>query len=433
MKATFPILQAACGLLAAAVWSSSQATAASPEPQGAAIASSAPGKMKLLSKEVFLRRRDNRPPVNGFVSYASKTQPIVMFCHGWEDYSDAFDDYSVRLSHDNGKTWSAGEVRWQSTSVPEGRIRYAEPNAFLDPDTEKLIVLTGKRLHPKDKLNLDAEPTLVAEVYDAKTGKWSERREIKGPDGRSGETSFGFGIKTSRGRVLFPVQRRALDATGKTIHYRILRQPLEQVLTAIGEYGKGRELTWRFGQPLNIAPELSSRGICEPTLAELRDGRVVAVCRGSNVGMPEKPGYKWLSFSKDDGETWSAPVPLPATGGEPIESGSNGSALFRSIKNGRLYWMGNLALRGERADGNWPRAPLVIVEVQEEHFALKRDTIFAVDDRALHEPARLQLSNFRFYQDRETGDVVIFVTRYSEESDTNWMLADNYRYRVEMP
>jgi hypothetical protein len=34
---------------------------------------------------------------------------------------------------------------------------------------------------------------------------------------------------------------------------------------------------------------------------------------------------------------------VPATGGEPIESGSNGSALFRSIKNGRLYWMGNLA------------------------------------------------------------------------------------------
>ena len=57
--------------------------------------------------------------------------------------------------------------------------------------------------------------------------------------------------------------------------------------------------------------------------------------------------------SRDEGDTWSAPVPLPATGGEPIESGSNGSALFRSIKNGRLYWMGNLALRGEHANGNW--------------------------------------------------------------------------------
>ena len=35
--------------------------------------------------------------------------------------------------------------------------------------------------------------------------------------------------------------------------------------------------------------------------------------------------------------------------------------------------MGNLALRGERADGNRWRSPPVIAEVQEEPFALKRE------------------------------------------------------------
>jgi hypothetical protein len=95
--------------------------------------------------------------------------------------------------------------------------------------------------------------------------------------------------------------------------------------------------------------------------------------------------------------------------------------------------MGNLALRGERAKGNRPRSPLFIAEVQEEPFALKRETIFAVDERTYNDSPGVQLSNFRFYQDRETGDVVIFLTRYGEHSEKEWMLADYYRYRVEMP
>src|SRR5882724_5895402 len=113
--------------------------------------------------------------------------------------------------------------------------------------------------------------------------------------------------------------------------------------------------------------------------------------------------------------------------------GANGSAFIRSIKNQRLYWLGNLALRGERPNGNWPRSPLCLVEVEESPLTLKRETIFAVDERTFNDTARVQMSNFRFYQDRETGDLVIFLTRYGEQSEKEWMLADYYRYRVEMP
>src|SRR5438046_10120195 len=54
--------------------------------------------IKLLSKEVFIRHRNGRPPATGFVTYVSKTKPNIIHCHGWEDYSDRYDDYSVRLS-----------------------------------------------------------------------------------------------------------------------------------------------------------------------------------------------------------------------------------------------------------------------------------------------------------------------------------------------
>ena len=42
------------------------------------------------------------------------------------------------------------------------------------------------------------------------------------------------------------------------------------------------------------------------------------------------------------------------------------------------------------------------------------------------------MSDFRFYQDRRTGDLVVFVTRYAERNARDWMLADYYRYRVEL-
>ena len=221
--------------------------------------------------------------------------------------------------------------------------------------------------------------------------------------------------------------------TGKAVHYKNTWAPVDEAVTVIGEYNSRGGLDWRLGKALNISPEMSSRGLDENAITQLADGRIAAVCRGDNSAFREKPGYKWLSFSSDEGETWSAPVPLPATGGDPIESGANGSALFRSIKNGKLYWMGNLALRGERANDNWPRSPLVVVEVQEEPFALKRDTIFAIDERNYNDSPRVQHSNFRFYQDRETGDLVVFLTRYGEFSEKEWQVADYYRYRVEMP
>ncbi len=115
--------------------------------------------------------------------------------------------------------------------------------------------------------------------------------------------------------------------------------------------------------------------------------------------------------------------------------------LFRSIKNGRLYWIGNLCIEGAwifgvycektlRPYGNFPRTPLVIAEVQENPFSLKRNTITVIDRQQPYEPPQVQLSNFRFYQDRENSDIVLFLTRCSERAAEAWKLADYYRYRI---
>ena len=121
---------------------------------------------------------------------------------------------------------------------------------------------------------------------------------------------------------------------------------------------------------------------------------------------------------------------MPCTEGDPIESSATGSAVFRSIKDGRIYWIGNLCISGERPKGNWPRSPLVIAELAEEPFAIKRETITIIDQRQGADSRRTQLSNFCYYQDRDTGDVVLFMTRYGEADADDWRRANQYRYRI---
>jgi hypothetical protein len=170
----------------------------------------------------------------------------------------------------------------------------------------------------------------------------------------------------------------------------------------------------------------------ENALFELSDGRIVAICRGDNTMFPETPGRKWLSFSDNDGESWLPPVPLPADDGSVPESGSNGSALFRSIKTGKLYWIGNLCLAGQRARGNLPRTSLALIEVQEAPFALRLATMFLIDEKGYNDSPDLELSNFRFYQDRLTGDLVLLMNRYEQHGHDQWWNSDYYRYRIEI-
>jgi hypothetical protein len=388
---------------------------------------------KLLSKELFLRHDRGRPVATGFVTYVSDTQPVLMHCFGREDYSDGYDDYAISLSRDNGRTWSQPTVRWRSEVRSGGRLRYAEPAAYYDQEKQKLIVLIDRTFYPNDQLNVDADYGLELNIYDPQAGFWIEQRALEFPRDRTPAMSFSFPLKTSRGNLLFPGMRKVIGPDGKALHFKNCWAPVDEAVTVIGRWNDHGGIEWQLGQPLTVAPEISSRGLDENAIFELPDGRIAAVCRGDNSMFPDRPGYKWLSFSHDDGRSWSAAVPLPANEGEPLESGANGSALFRSIKNGRLYWMGNLALSGERPRGNFPRSPLVLVEVDDRSMALKRETIYAIDERNFNDSSRVQMSNFRFYQDRENGDLVVFLSRYGEFSEKEWMLADYYRYRIELP
>ena len=386
--------------------------------------------MRRLSKEIFVPTQDGTGVFPGFVTYIHRSKPALMRRFGWVDASDTYDHFHDSFSEDNGATWTKPVLALDSHAVEGWRVRYIENAGFFDVDTGKLITLVSKMFYPDDHIDVEQPREIEINHYDPLAGPPPEPRSFDfGLPGGMG-ISFCFPIKTRTGRIVVPGFKQEIDGDGNVVHHPKSNMVVYEVRMVIGEYQADGTLAWHVGEPLRTTPEQSSRGLSESAPVELEDGRLALLCRGSNAKMNDVPGRKWLSFSEDGGETWAPPRPLTCADGGPIESSATGCACFRSIKNGKIYYIGNLCPQGTHADGNWPRSPLYIAEMQEEPFALKRDTIAMIDERDEDDSRTTQISNFRFYQDRPTGDIVVFATRFGERDSKKWKWADHYRYRV---
>jgi hypothetical protein len=233
---------------------------------------------------------------------------------------------------------------------------------------------------------------------------------------------------TQRGELLAPVQICPLGPDGK------LANPgggftYAEVVVLIGHWDKNNRLSWDVSSPIKGDPARSTRGMNEPTLAELSDGRILAIMRGSNSRRKQKnlPSYKWRSVSADGGRTWSDPQPWTYAGGEPFFSPSSMSQLF-THSSGRIFWIGNIT--PENADGNSPRYPLVISEVDPASLGLVKSSVLELDTRQPEEP-RVDISHFRAQEDYETKQIVLTVPRaLNGYKSTTWT---TYRLKVSEP
>ena len=202
-------------------------------------------------------------------------------------------------------------------------------------------------------------------------------------------------------------------------------------LLLMGRWRPDGRLAWTASQRVVGDPSRTTRGMVEPTLAELEDGRILMVMRGSNDAHTEWPGYRWHVFSADGGATWTTPEPWTYTDGELFYSPSSCSQLI-PWHDGRLFWMGNISATNPR--GNSPRYPLILGEVSLRTGLLIRDSVSIIDDRREGEHERLTLSNFYAREDRETGHLLLHMTRlfataFLPDGKPNWT-ADALLYRI---
>jgi len=337
--------------------------------------------------------------------------------------------YSV----DNGLTWtSLPESPDYDGGLPHGYRRESFP-IFVDHATGRIV-----RVVPSmDTPGLDPnaiEPPVALETYylryrvssdGGRTFPFDEQIVAAGQTPENpfegvyrGKNAIFMGdvgsqlIRTRAGRILVPAQACILGEDGK------LSSPgggftYTDVVILIGTWTENGHLIWETAQRIQGDPARSTRGMIEPTLAEMPDGRILCVMRGSNGGTKDPdcklPSHKWYSVSSDGGYTWTAPQPWTYADGSTFHSPSAMSQLLMH-SSGRCFWVGNIS--PDNCRGNHPRHPLVIGEVDRESLLLIRQTVLQVDDVQPDE-GDVNLSHWWGLEDRPTGDIIIVGARHN--------------------
>jgi hypothetical protein len=355
-----------------------------------------------------------------------------------------------KSSEDNGLTWN--EYKYSPdfhSGLPYG-YRREKVTSVLDHLTGRIVTI----INSLDTPGLDPgviEPPLAQFTYylrytvsedNAKTwlfeepliqeGNYTEQYPFEGI--RIGKNSIYLGdlgcipIVTKKGKILVPAQTTLAGKNGELLN------PgggftYTDVVVLIGTWSNDKRLSWKMSQRVQADPERSTRGMIEPTLLDLKDGRILMVMRGSNGGSLDPqdtlPSYKWYSVSDDGGETWSKPEPWCFEDGTPFFSPSSMSTLFNH-SSGRCFWVGNIS--DTNCQNNSPRWPLVMVEVNTQTLKLIRSSLVTVDTQHQEDLSRgrLDISHVTLLEDRETKEIIVTYPRNTNAYQTTEWITVRY-------
>lgn len=386
--------------------------------------------------------------------------------------SDFANESYERFSDDNGKTWSDWKDVYGTSFEQKANgdeINWNDGCEFYNPVHEHFVSLGMQRIfmgNHKDAYRAHwdkGENSFIDHVFVSIRKQNSEQKknflvkyepgiDFQPEDWRNQEyidknvAYFGISMDIQEnGDILFPIAAslnsccRILgidpDNTFPPYYYRLCKG-------LIIVNGKWNEIEDKyilsFSKPIIISDLKSSRGVGEPIAIKLNSGRIVAVFRGSNaisnswnIRIEEgAPAHKWYCYSDDNGSTFTEPIPWHFDDREVFYSSATYSQFVRSIKNGKLYWIGNIT--GHEAYGDYPRFPLNIAEVDEKIGLLKKETLTVIDT---HDPEKdsdkVQLSNFTIIQDRVTKQIEVYLAKFGQREGFTWW-ADCYRYFIEL-
>ncbi len=355
-------------------------------------------------------------------------------------------------SQDNGRTWGP----WNEPTVEDvynerfNGVAWVVP--WMDPVMGRLLHLGGgneRAFYQSGKVvdvmkkyflvygvSVDGDRSLtVCERVIQKGEPYSQEHPLK--NHWVGKNSAFMGdngsrpIRTRAGRILVPFQYSHPGPDGEYLNpgggYTF-----HDSAVLIGQWRDDLRIDWEVSEIVYGDPARSTRGFIEPTIAEMPDGRILMVLRGSNEKKEELPGYKWYCVSEDGGYRWSEVKPWGYTDGTAFYSPSSMSLLL-SHSSGKTYWLGNICPENPR--GSSPRYPIVIGQVDPKSMMLMRDTVAEIDTKTSEDAVsglgELYLSCFYGYEDRENGDIVVWMTRFFRQNKI--FNGDAYVYRLTVP
>jgi hypothetical protein len=384
-----------------------------------------------IRREVFVAPPHPGIAVEAASYYTRPTGLDLLSIHQLFARSDTVETAFFRYSSDNGRTWSEAAGTPMGETLPHGKRRRVPRACVVDPTTGRLIHFWTEAVLPNDDpLEGLREWLACYSVSDDGGQTWylSEEIIVEGGEYTPAHPMAGVWRERSAvmigdissqpifladGTLLLPVEITPVGSDGRYFNpgggYTYTNVALLR-----GRWdGARRRLLWNLSDIVTIDPAISTRGLDEPTMAVLADGRILLIMRGSNDKRPDVAGRRWVSLSSDAGQTWTKPRPWTYNSGEDFFSPSSASQALRH-SSGRLFWTGNIS--PGNPTGNRPRYPIVIGEIDARTGLLIKASVRTVDDRAPAESALIQLSSPCLREDRETGEIVLNLTRWGEHS-----------------
>jgi hypothetical protein len=412
-KSSIAVLCGAVGLALLASWPADH-TDAAPYVKSKTLAVSSPAQ----GTAVWVR------------NYYTQTQGQEMASlRNYQTSSDSYFDWEVRYSQDNGGTWGAWQALPTPSPAPLPAMHYQNPlPGWVDPVNGLMLQMVNDGTLPTNtpqegysrwqldyRVSNDGGRTFAVDQQVIQAGYTSTNPL---PGVVLGQTAVLIGattctpLRTSQGKVLVPCQ--TTENSGGFLDAHVL----------IGTWS-GTQMQWNLSPAVTVTAAKSTRGLFEPTIAEMPDGRILMVTRASNGGNSGIASYKWYSVSSDGGSTWSTAQPWTYDDGSSFYSPSSCSQLLR-LSNGKYYWLGNIT--PTNASGDLPRYPLVLGEVDPTTLLLEKNSLVTIDTKGAADSTAIQLSNFLAYEDRSTGDIVLNMTRATNVS--NVVNGDSYTYVI---
>ena len=398
--------------------------------------------MKLVSKEILFESPDEVSLIYGNSFYICSEGLKKIQVRSVETKDDLLDSMEVCISDNNGLTWNSPQLRKVMFKEDKGTRRLYEFPGFVDPDTGKLLTLTLEANLPDDiasqglsrfilkyRVSSDGGKTVDYEGQMIQKGNFDSDHPFEqiwiGNNSIMLGDMGGRPIKTSSGKILIPAQMTLSGDNGSFYIPKRSRDYFAAVVL-IAKWTESRMLEFDISNPIILEPEKSTRGSIEPTIIELENGRILMVVRGSNDGNLALPGYKWFCFSQDGGYTWSQLKPWTYEDETKFFSPSSCSQLLKH-SNGNVYWLGNIT--PINPNGNWPRYPFIIGQVNSQTGLLIHNSILKIDDCQSDEAEQMTLSNFMGHEDRQTHEIILHMSRWQARGN---MSGDAYIYRIEV-
>lgn len=356
-----------------------------------------------------------------------------------------YDGNWVRVSDDNGSQWteSGRRVRFD-VGIAEEQLM---PAGF-SLDTKNDVLVRFYRGQKADKrcygyINQGAYRAFYSISADQGT-TWSDPVQIvargKGFDADRWGPGFEYGVRggilngthciwMADGSVLAPfTEYERLDGT---------RPWCFRVVCARGHRNEDRSgFDWEFGDFIEVPPGKSSIGCCEPSITVLESGALFVTMRCQGIEDRGVYSMPYTAVSEDGGMSWTQPEPLVYNDGSNVSTPASCTAFYDSSVTGKTYWIANI-LDGP-VYGQIPRYPLQIAEFDTRNACIVMDSVRLIQDRPDDAHENVRYTNFGWYEDRRTGQLIITLPEqyrrmgWDDMEKPEDFAADCIKYTVDM-